>query len=157
MKIYIKPVYCLWVVELWWMTCPSCHLIFILAYLGMILHVRHVLLKYMFALHNSSLLLIFLYLFMLYARLAFTNLIVGLCILHTQDYSNLHNHCLRKSIYHKWIVVSALCYKPEGHGFHTRCHRIFSIYLILPAALGPGVYWASNRNEYQNQKNVSVE
>jgi hypothetical protein len=30
---------------------------------------------------------------------------------------------------------------------------IFSIYLILPAALGPGVYSASNRNEYQKQKN----
>jgi hypothetical protein len=25
----------------------------------------------------------------------------------------------------------------------------FSLYLILPAALGPGVYSASNRNEYQ--------
>jgi hypothetical protein len=34
----------------------------------------------------------------------------------------------------------------------------FSIYLILPAALGPGVYSASNRNEYQKQrKHVSVE
>jgi hypothetical protein len=32
----------------------------------------------------------------------------------------------------------------------------FSIYLILPAALGPGVHSASNRNEYQKQKsNVS--
>jgi type II secretory pathway pseudopilin PulG len=29
----------------------------------------------------------------------------------------------------------------------------FSIYLILLAALGPGVYSASNRNEYQKQKN----
>jgi hypothetical protein len=29
----------------------------------------------------------------------------------------------------------------------------FSIYLILPAALDPGVYSASNRNEYQKQKN----
>jgi hypothetical protein len=28
----------------------------------------------------------------------------------------------------------------------------FEIYLILPAALGPGVYSASNRNEYQKQK-----
>jgi hypothetical protein len=28
-----------------------------------------------------------------------------------------------------------------------------SIYLILPAALGPGVYSLSNRNEYQKQKN----
>jgi hypothetical protein len=29
----------------------------------------------------------------------------------------------------------------------------FSIYLILPAALGPGVYSVSNRNEYQRQRN----
>jgi hypothetical protein len=27
------------------------------------------------------------------------------------------------------------------------------IYLILPAALGPGVYSASKRNEYQKHKN----
>jgi hypothetical protein len=32
---------------------------------------------------------------------------------------------------------------------------IRSIYLILPAALGPGVHSASNRNECQKQKNVS--
>jgi hypothetical protein len=33
-----------------------------------------------------------------------------------------------------------------------------SIFLILPATIGPGVYSASNRNEYQKQKNnVSVE
>jgi hypothetical protein len=30
------------------------------------------------------------------------------------------------------------------------------IYLILPAALGPGVYSASNRNEYQKHKNNNV-
>jgi hypothetical protein len=29
----------------------------------------------------------------------------------------------------------------------------FYIYLILPATLGPGVQSASNRNEYQKQKN----
>jgi hypothetical protein len=29
----------------------------------------------------------------------------------------------------------------------------FSISLILPAALGPGVHSASNRNEYQKQEN----
>jgi hypothetical protein len=29
----------------------------------------------------------------------------------------------------------------------------FSIYLILPAALGPGVHSASNIDEYQKQKN----
>jgi hypothetical protein len=30
-------------------------------------------------------------------------------------------------------------------------------YLILPAALGPGVQSASNRNEYQKQKNMFLE
>jgi hypothetical protein len=35
---------------------------------------------------------------------------------------------------------------------------IFSMYLILPAALGPGVDSASDRNEYQKHtKNVSGE
>jgi hypothetical protein len=33
---------------------------------------------------------------------------------------------------------------------------IFKIYLILPAALGPGFYSASNRNEYQKHKNNNV-
>jgi hypothetical protein len=31
-------------------------------------------------------------------------------------------------------------------------NEFFLIYVILPAALGPGVYSASNRNEYQRQK-----
>jgi hypothetical protein len=36
--------------------------------------------------------------------------------------------------------------------------EFFSIHLILPAALGPGVYSAINRNEYQKQENnVSEE
>jgi hypothetical protein len=36
--------------------------------------------------------------------------------------------------------------------------EFFSIYLILPDALGPGVHLASNRNEYQRQKNnVSLD
>jgi hypothetical protein len=57
------------------------------------------------------------------------------------------------------IVVKALCYKPEGRGFEARWDEWFlSSYLILPAALGPGVYSASNRNEYQKHKNnVPVE
>jgi hypothetical protein len=55
---------------------------------------------------------------------------------------------------HGSIVVKALCYKPEGRGFETRWGEWFlSIYLILPVALGPGVYSASNRNEYQKHKN----
>jgi hypothetical protein len=32
-------------------------------------------------------------------------------------------------------------------------NEFFSIYLIPPAALGPGVYSASDINEYQKQKN----
>jgi hypothetical protein len=31
--------------------------------------------------------------------------------------------------------------------------NFFSMDIILPAALGPGDYSASNRNEYQKQKN----
>jgi hypothetical protein len=52
-------------------------------------------------------------------------------------------------------MIEALYYKPEGHGFETRLSElIFSVYLILPVALGPGVYSASSRNEYQKQKNI---
>jgi hypothetical protein len=56
-------------------------------------------------------------------------------------------------------VVEAICYKLEGRGFETKWGKlIFSIYLILPAALGPGVYSAYDRDEYQKQKNnVSEE
>jgi hypothetical protein len=44
----------------------------------------------------------------------------------------------------------------EVRGFETWWGKyIFFLlmYLILSAALGPGVYSASNRNEYQKQKN----
>jgi hypothetical protein len=52
------------------------------------------------------------------------------------------------------VVVKAVCYNPEGHGFETWLgDRIFSNYLILPAVLGLGVCSASNRIEYQKQKN----
>jgi hypothetical protein len=34
-------------------------------------------------------------------------------------------------------LVGALCYKPKGHWFETWMRWIFSIYLILPAALWP--------------------
>jgi hypothetical protein len=52
------------------------------------------------------------------------------------------------------VVVKALCCKQEGRGFETRWGEwIFSLYLILSAALGPGVYSASKRNEYQKQQN----
>jgi hypothetical protein len=45
------------------------------------------------------------------------------------------------------VLVEALCDKLEGHGLETQWgNRMFSIYLILPAALGRGIYLASNRN-----------
>jgi hypothetical protein len=51
-------------------------------------------------------------------------------------------------------VGEALCHKPEGRGFEIHWgKRIFSIHVILPVVLSPGVYSASNRNEYQKQKN----
>jgi hypothetical protein len=51
-------------------------------------------------------------------------------------------------------VVKALCYKPEGRGFEIRLGEIiFPVYVILSAALDPGVYSAGNRNVYQKQKN----
>jgi hypothetical protein len=53
------------------------------------------------------------------------------------------------------IVVKAPFYKLEVRGFEIRWGELlfFSIYLILPTALGPVVHSASNRNEYQKQKN----
>jgi hypothetical protein len=42
--------------------------------------------------------------------------------------------------------------KVAGSGLDEE-NELFSIYLILKAALGPGVHSASNRNEYQKQKN----
>jgi hypothetical protein len=48
-------------------------------------------------------------------------------------------------------LVESLGYKPEGLR-PDEVIEFFSIYLILPAALGPGDYSASNRNEYQKQK-----
>jgi hypothetical protein len=44
-------------------------------------------------------------------------------------------------------MKGALCYKP------MRLMDLFLIYLIIPAALGPGVYSASNRDEHQKQEN----
>jgi hypothetical protein len=52
------------------------------------------------------------------------------------------------------VVVKGLGYKAEGREFETWWNEwISSIYLILPVALGLGVHSASNRNEYQKQKN----
>jgi hypothetical protein len=54
-----------------------------------------------------------------------------------------------------FFIISLESYKPESLGFETRRGgRISSTYLILAAAIGPEVYTASNRNEYQKQKNI---
>jgi hypothetical protein len=51
-------------------------------------------------------------------------------------------------------VDEALCYKPKVAGSRPdeMNEFFFSIYLILLVALGPEVYSAPNRNEYQKQK-----
>jgi hypothetical protein len=48
-------------------------------------------------------------------------------------------------------INTVISYEPE------EVNEFFSIYLILPDALGPGVYSLSNRNECQKQENVSGE
>jgi hypothetical protein len=51
------------------------------------------------------------------------------------------------------VAIEALYYKPKVAGSRPEeVNTFFLIYLILPAALGPGVYSVSNRNEYQKQK-----
>jgi hypothetical protein len=47
---------------------------------------------------------------------------------------------VRREVLHN--ILTKFCVKPK--------------LLILPAALGPGVYSASNRNEYQKYKNNNV-
>jgi hypothetical protein len=46
----------------------------------------------------------------------------------------------------------ALCYQPV-QGFETKLgNLILTILLIIPAALYPGIYSASNRKVYQREK-----
>jgi hypothetical protein len=54
------------------------------------------------------------------------------------------------------VVAKELYYKPKGRGFETWWGEFFSVYLILPATLGPGLHSGYNRNEYQKQKNNDV-
>jgi hypothetical protein len=59
--------------------------------------------------------------------------------------------------YRHSVVVKTLCYKPESRGFEAWWGEwIYSMYLILPTSLGPKVYSASNRNEYQKHKTINV-
>jgi hypothetical protein len=57
-----------------------------------------------------------------------------------------------------WLRRNATSWKVADSSPHDVIDFLLSTYLILPAALSPGVYSASNRNEYQKQKsNVSGE
>jgi hypothetical protein len=53
----------------------------------------------------------------------------------------------------QWLRHCAIRGKVAGSR-RDAANTFFSINLILPAALGPEVYSASNRNEYQRQKNT---
>jgi hypothetical protein len=52
----------------------------------------------------------------------------------------------------KWLRYYATSRKVEGSK-RNEVDELLSIYLILPAALSPGVYSASKRNEYRKQRN----
>jgi hypothetical protein len=66
----------------------------------------------------------------------------------------LINHSLVKTWGRGSVVVKALCYKQEYRGFEARWGEwMFSIYLLLPAAPGSGVYSVCNGNKNRKQKN----
>jgi hypothetical protein len=47
-------------------------------------------------------------------------------------------------------LLEALCYKPEGRGFHSpQNHWIFQLTFSFQQHYGPGIDSACNRNEYQ--------
>jgi hypothetical protein len=52
-----------------------------------------------------------------------------------------------------WLRYYATSRKIAGSRTDEVDDFFYIIYLILPAALGPGLHSASNRNEYQKQKN----
>jgi hypothetical protein len=52
-----------------------------------------------------------------------------------------------------WKVAGSRPYEVNDVFIYLFIYFFFSIYLTLPAALDPGVYSASNINEYKKQKN----
>jgi hypothetical protein len=56
------------------------------------------------------------------------------------------------------VEVEAQCYKPEGPGFNSlKSMNFFSIYLILPAILGPGAYSVIELSTRNRKRDVSGE
>jgi hypothetical protein len=62
----------------------------------------------------------------------------------------LRGHAFAQSLRHYGISREVAASKPD------EVNEFFSIHLILPSALGSGVYAASNRNVYQKQKIMFV-
>jgi hypothetical protein len=62
----------------------------------------------------------------------------------------LHGVVLRQVQGHLWLFTRFRSWRRQYAWFPMR--SIFSIYIILPAAIGPGVHSASNRNEKDKQK-----
>jgi hypothetical protein len=56
----------------------------------------------------------------------------------------------------QWLIHYATSRRAAGSS-PDMVNYFFTIYLILPASLGPGVYLTCSRNECQKQKNVSGE
>jgi hypothetical protein len=77
---------------------------------------------------------------------------------HCKCYSNLSEQIgtwwLRNNIQTRGSVVAkSLCHKPESCAFETRWGKcIFSVYLILPVALGPELYSASTEMSTRSRK-----
>jgi hypothetical protein len=79
-------------------------------------------------------------------------LLLGLISYHSDGGNKFHQKYIFPQVYRACCSVEVLSYKPEGHRFETWWGNWISICLILPAALEPGVYSVSNRNEYRRQK-----
>jgi hypothetical protein len=72
------------------------------------------------------------------------------------SHSTVHSYLAieRKALYSYFSQLQFIYVSRFHPGIATRWGEwIFSIYIIFPAALGPGVYSAPNRNEYQKMKN----
>jgi hypothetical protein len=70
---------------------------------------------------------------------------------HSCNYTYISEGCYTPS---GSLVVKSLCLQARRSRVQDPMRWMhFSVYLILPVEIGPGLYSAHNRNEYQKQKN----